>query len=180
VEGQTIDAGGGGVILGQATRIRGENATITASGSVSMKTERGGPRRIDINGSRIESTGGSSISILEASDISARNSDIDSNGGGISMKADKGDGPIDAAGTQFSSAGGDITLNANTNNGDVFIDDTTTQEAIVDAGSGSASAKLNGTLYFDGVVIDDDDDELTLTGSGNKASGDSTESGSVS
>jgi len=111
--------------------------------------------------------------------ISGQNADIDAPGG-IDMGTNNGPGgPIDLRGAQLNSSGNGIQFGQI--DGDLFINDTSTQEARLEDPNEDITAQFdNGprTIYYDGVEIVDNNDELCYQPNGVTEQG-NTQSGSV-
>lgn len=164
-----------------ATDIDASDGTIeTTGGSVTLKAEKGGGGPIDIDGSDISTAGGNDVKI-KAKSVSGRNAEITATQGSITVEATVNvGGEVDVSGGRLKTTGGNkISLKSK---GDVFLDDTATQQAKVEAADGGAVTvnveKKSNTLHVDGLEIIDDDDTLKLEP--DKANVDGTpESGSV-
>jgi hypothetical protein len=149
-------------------------------GSVTLNAEQGSGGPIDIDGADISTVGGNSVTIKAVS-VSARNVRVVVPGSSITIEATVGGGgEIDASGGRLETTGGnEINLKSK---GDVFLNDTATQQAKIEAANSAATVEVgrgSNTLHVDGVEIVDADDTLNLSPNGANVDG-TPESGSVS
>jgi hypothetical protein len=155
----TLSAGAGGIeVTDQSISATSGDTSIKSSGATVL------------DGSSVESTTGQIV--VEGETVSAVGSSVVAQNGGLTVKATAGE--LDATSATLRSDTDDLTLESN---GDMYV-----ESASLEAPIGSATASLNqgsNTLFVDGAVIDDRDQDLVYSPNGITVDG-SPSSGTVS
>ncbi|WP_459191331.1 SipW-dependent-type signal peptide-containing protein [Halosimplex sp. J119] len=158
-KGVSISGGSGTVDISATGDIDLSSSSITTNtGAVSISTDG----ELNLDDSTITVDGGNGGIELDAERISARNSEMETNTGGISLSATRNSGgELDATGGSLAVSGGGnggITLESV---GDMYLDGATLTST-----NGQATADLNvdspeTTIHVENISVNDRDGTLT-------------------